>query len=1398
MSENNLGTLSASVSLDTAQFTQSIQNLNRQMKVIKSEFDAASDGTRGFGKSIEGLKEKEKMLTKQMEVQGRKTNELKRRYEELKRTKGEDTKETQEALIAYNKSIAAMKRTEQQLGHVSSALKEQQSKIKKTQKVLNDFAEKSKGIGTKLSTTLTPAIAGIGLAFIKVADDATKSTSKIQRTLGITKGEAEKLNKVARDLWREGFGEGMEEVETGLLSVKQNIKGLDDGELETVTKNAMYLAQTFDSDVNEVTRAGQNIIKGFGSNSKEAFDLMAWGAQNGLNFSNEMFDNLSEYAPLFGKMGFSAEEYFELLGKGSQSGIYNLDYINDAMKEFQIRAKDGSKSTTEAMGQLSDSTQKVWKQFLNGKGTVKDVHNAVIKDLKGMDDQTEANNIGVSLYGTKWEDLESDAMYSMGNITGELKNVDGAMQRSGDAVEKSFGERAKIAWRKAQDALLPLAEVLLQIASDALPKVTEGIKWFSDKLDGMSPAMKKAVIIGGGLVAILAPMAVAVGSVVGAVSTAIGAFGGVAGAMGIAGGATGGIAAALAALTGPVGIAVGALALVAGGAYAIDKAMDKPIMKSDIFKGAVSESTKDILGNYEKLKSESEVKLNLMAGKNEDITQKHVNNMVGMYDKMTQTILTQMDTKYNAEKEKMVKQFAENDGLTKEEEAKILTDMDKHHNQEREKVQKNGEKKNKIIQDSFDKNGKITEEATQKINAIEVENQGIMVKNTAETKDELVTIMRNLKNQSGTISAETAAKTVKESKKARDKVVINANKQQEDSIKAIKYQRDVTGEISKDQADKMIKDAIKQRDNVVKKADSQHKGVVKAAKKQAKEHAHEVDWETGEVKNGWDKMQDQVDKAVDWLNGLFGGSSKKSNKSTDAPTRKYSTDRTKKLPTRRANGTPNGKHNGGMALVGEEGVELAHIPNKGMAMLGVGGQHFMDLPKGSSVLPHRHTKKVMKQYGIPMYANGVGDYFDDILDGAGAVWDKATSKFGVSDSLIPSWANKITGSPMAYIGDMAKGFIDKKISSFFESMSGDGMDVFGAPFVMSSGYGMRSGGFHRGVDFAAPLNTLIRSMTSGVVRQAGWGSTGSGYGNYGNVVSIMSGAYEYLYAHMNKVLAKKGQHVNAGDVIGTVGSTGQSSGNHLHLEARKNGQLGNTVDPLTLIGGGGGTAKGAKQWTGVATKALMMTNQFSPSNLQKLLMQMSTESRGNPRAINLWDSNAKKGIPSKGLMQVIDPTFKRYALKGLNKDIYDPLSNIVASIRYAVSTYGSLGRAYRGVGYESGGFINKEHMAKVGEGNKREVVIPLEQYPSRAKSLWLQAGRELGMLQMPNLNSNSGAGISGGGTTNAKYDVRNTYNISVAANINDDRDVKDLAYQIKMEIEREQKMEARSAGLGFA
>ena len=79
-----------------------------------------------------------------------------------------------------------------------------------------------------------------------------------------------------------------------------------------------------------------------------------------------------------------------------------------------------------------------------------------------------------------------------------------------------------------------------------------------------------------------------------------------------------------------------------------------------------------------------------------------------------------------------------------------------------------------------------------------------------------------------------------------------------------------------------------------------------------------------------------------------------------------------------------------------------------------------------------------------------------------------------------------------------------------------------------------------------------------------------------------------------------------------------------------------------------------------------------PGSYDGIKRNVLRESSGNPRAINLWDVNAQNGVPSKGLLQVIPPTFSEYHVHGTSKNIYDPVANIVAACNYAADRYGSM------------------------------------------------------------------------------------------------------------------------------
>ncbi|MCM3599011.1 phage tail tape measure protein [Metabacillus idriensis] len=640
---------------------QNVSDITRELRLLESGFNASSAGIEGFGSEVDQLRVQQDHLTQTFSLQQRRVEELSRLHRASADATGENSQQTQELAIRLNGAMQAMRETERRLNDTTHSIEEQTNVWNRLRARVNEAGEEIQetgrgiqGVGTSMSTTLTPAIAGVGAALGKVAIDAESSQSRLQALLGLTEEEAKKLGSTVRDIWDDGFGESLEDVEKGLVQVKNNLKGLNDDEIKQVTKDSMVLADVFESEVNEVTRAGSNIIKAFGTDSKKAFDLMAFGAQNGLNFSNEMFDNLSEYAPLFGKMGFSADEYFQLLIKGSKAGVYNLDYINDLMKENQIRLKDGSKATTEAMGQLSGSTQKVWKDMLAGKATVKDVHNVVIKELKGMDDQTKANNIAVGLYGTKFEDLEADAVYSLGNIDGKLQDVDGSMKNATQSIEEAFGTRVKKAWREAQSALLPLGETLLDVAEDALPAVTDTVQDVTNAFEKMDPEMQKTILAIGGVTAIAGPAVYTIGMLTTGVGALIGAVTPLATAIG-----TGGLAGAFTVLTGPVGLTVAGLGLATGAVFALKGAMDE---------------SKDVNLEYTDSLIDGQLALETQVSQYEGLRDKLKlsNEQLGQYLDYQDKINTSTDPKMIQEYKDAMGELQKNSGLTVDELEKFI------------------------------------------------------------------------------------------------------------------------------------------------------------------------------------------------------------------------------------------------------------------------------------------------------------------------------------------------------------------------------------------------------------------------------------------------------------------------------------------------------------------------------------------------------------------------------------------------------------------------------------------------------------------------------------------------------------------------------------------------------
>jgi SLT domain-containing protein len=147
---------------------------------------------------------------------------------------------------------------------------------------------------------------------------------------------------------------------------------------------------------------------------------------------------------------------------------------------------------------------------------------------------------------------------------------------------------------------------------------------------------------------------------------------------------------------------------------------------------------------------------------------------------------------------------------------------------------------------------------------------------------------------------------------------------------------------------------------------------------------------------------------------------------------------------------------------------------------------------------------------------------------------------------------------------------------------------------------------------------------------------------------------------------------------------------------------------------------GVAQWDSTIISVLQALGQ-PVSWLQTIEHRMNQESGGNPNAINLTDSNAKAGDPSRGLMQTIMSTFLAYAPKGATAaDIYMPYDNIYAGTNYAIHRYGSIAGMNRPGGYANGAIFNRPTLGVMGESGD-ELLLPLQRR-GRVKQLLNRAG----------------------------------------------------------------------------
>lgn len=432
-----------------------IRNAKDRLKDFADEMNNTSNESKQTKSALESLKST-------IEEQENKLTSLKDKYKDVVLEQGKNSKES--------KSLAG------EISKLSKELAQNKDKLSDVDKKANDLDKSLREAGngaenaTDGFTVMKAVLADLASNAIQscidglkeFANDTSNSYSKFQAQTGASAAEMEKFREVINDLYKDNFGESLEDIGDKMAYIKQVTGETDPTKLGELAKNAMTLEDTFGSDFKETVRGVQNLMHHFGITSEEAFDLFAKGSQNGLDYTSELGDNIAEYGGNFKQAGYSADEYFQLLENGAKGGAYNLDKVNDSINEVKNRLGDGTiENNIDSFG---ESTKNYYKEWENGNASMKDVINSIVNDISNCTNEQEALTMAQIAFGTMGEDANLDVVKSLNTLGNSYTDVTGSMEDMKkvryDNVTSQFESLGRTV---KMDLLVPMAEKVLPI-----------------------------------------------------------------------------------------------------------------------------------------------------------------------------------------------------------------------------------------------------------------------------------------------------------------------------------------------------------------------------------------------------------------------------------------------------------------------------------------------------------------------------------------------------------------------------------------------------------------------------------------------------------------------------------------------------------------------------------------------------------------------------------------------------------------------------------------------------------------------------------------------------------------------------------------------------------------------
>lgn len=543
---NNQKEIKVSYKLVNQDFNKGITEINSDVKTLNKEFKLQSEQMKNTASDTEKLEASLSNLEKQLELAADKTTQTAKALENAKAMMGEnsteakawndrllDAKRSEEylknAIDDTNKKLQASKSdlnaAETETDQLGTAAKETGDKFEKMGDRIKNAADGAESAGKVLSVGLTAPVVAAATAATELATSYEEAMIKIQANTGASNKEMEEFQNIAEDIYKAGYGDSYDDIAVAIAEVAEQLSGLQPDELEEITKKAIILENTMGMDMTETLRGVNSLMGTYGMTAEEAFDYITVGAQNGLNKTDELGDNLAEYATLFEENGYSADEMFAILQAGLDGGAYNLDKVNDLVKEFGIRIGDGTiKAAVEELGGSWKDIYDTWE----ASGESNDVlFQKMAQNLAGIEDPQARQLALTEIWGSLGEDAGLKVVEAMGKVGDSYEEVTGATDTVVSAFESAFGTERTAMLRDLADSFMPVGEGIIDMIGEAQPFLESFADYITDIIDGFNglPDSSQNFILGMGAIALGAgPALIIMGSIVGSIADLIGGF----------------------------------------------------------------------------------------------------------------------------------------------------------------------------------------------------------------------------------------------------------------------------------------------------------------------------------------------------------------------------------------------------------------------------------------------------------------------------------------------------------------------------------------------------------------------------------------------------------------------------------------------------------------------------------------------------------------------------------------------------------------------------------------------------------------------------------------------------------------------------------------------------------